>query len=300
MTTTFEIGGIIPALVTSFHDDESIDEAGVRAHVRRMLDAGAHAVFAGGTNGEFFALSAEERTRVIALVVEEVAGRIPVYAGTGAVTTREAVELATAAEAAGADALSVITPYFAQASQEELYRHFVTIAEAVSVPVVLYNIPARTGNAIAPQTVARLADVDNIAGVKDSSGNFDTILRYIEGTRDKDFAVLSGNDALILWSLLAGGAGSITGVANIYPHTLVGIYEAWRRGDLEQARTFQDSIRAIRNCFAFGNPNTIVKKAAALRGFAVGPCRAPFNQVSEEAVAKIRATIADDEARGVS
>lgn len=300
MTTTFEIGGIIPALVTSFHDDESIDEAGVRAHARRMIDAGAHAVFAGGTNGEFFSLTPEERIRVTSIVVDEVAGRVPVYAGTGAVTTREAVSLSREAEAAGADALSVISPYFAQASQEELYRHFVAVAEAVSLPVVLYNIPARTGNAIAPATVARLAEVDNIAGVKDSSGNFDTILQYIEGTRERDFAVLSGNDSLILWSLLAGGAGSITGVANIYPGTLVGIYEAWRRGDMEQARAHQDSIRAIRNCFAFGNPNTIVKKAAALRGFAVGPCRAPFNQVSDEAVRRIRETLAEDEARGLT
>lgn len=300
MSTKFEIGGIIPALVTPFHQDESIDEPALRAHVRRMLDAGVHAVFAGGTNGEFFALSTQERTRVTAVVVDEVAGRVPVYAGTGAVTTREAIELSKAAEGAGADALSVITPYFAQASQDELVRHYLAVAEAVSVPVVLYNIPARTGNALAPQTVARLADVDNIAGVKDSSGNFDTILQYIEGTRDKDFAVLCGNDALILWSLLAGGTGSITGVSNIYPDTMVGIYEAWRRGDLEQARTFQDSIRPIRNCLALGNPNTIVKKAVTVRGFDVGPCRAPFNQVSEEAVQKLTETIAADEARGMS
>jgi len=161
----------------------------------------------------------------------------------------------------------IITPSFALASQNEIYEHYKAVAEAVDMPIVLYNIPARTGNSIAPATVRKLSQIPNIIGVKDSSGNFDNLLQYIEETRDrKDFAVLAGNDSLILWNLLAGGAGGIAGCANVYPKTMVAIYENFIAGNMEKAREAQDSLRSFRNCFKFGNPNTIVKKdCSALR-----------------------------------
>ncbi|MFV0405758.1 MAG: 4-hydroxy-tetrahydrodipicolinate synthase [Propioniciclava sp.] len=295
-----QIGGIIPALVTAFREDESVDLPGVRAHTRRALNAGAHGVFALGTNGEFFVLTEDEKVAVLQAVVTETAGAVPVYAGTGTIGTRDGVQTARRLVAAGADVLSIISPYFAAASQEELYRHFRTIAEAVEVPVLVYNIPARTGVQVNPETIERLATVPNIVGVKDSSGNFDTILQYLERTDREEFAVISGNDALILWTLLAGGTGGITAVANIYPRTLVEIYEAWKAGDIATARARQDALRPIRNCFRHGNPNTVVKVAANLAGAAVGPCRAPFNHLSAEARADIEATIAADQARGLS
>ncbi len=285
-----EITGIIPAIVTPFTEDEAVDEGALRAHVRRMLAAGAHGIFPGGTNGEFFAMTGEERLRVLSVVIDEVGGRVPVYAGTGAVTTSETVRLSLAAQEAGADVLSVITPYFAVATQEEIYRHFEAVAKAVSIPVLLYNIPARTGNVIEPATVARLAELPTIAGVKDSSGDRDTLLAYIEQTPD-DFAVLCGNDSLILWALTVGGTGSITGIANIHPATMVGIYESWKAGDLAKAGELQDSIAPIRACFRHGNPNTIVKAAVNLAGNPVGPCRAPFNVLSDAAVADITAAL---------
>ena len=130
----------------------------------------------------------------------------------------------------GADILSIITPYFAAISQEELYEHYRAIAEAVDLPIIIYNIPARTGVNVAPDTIARLARIDNIVGAKDSSGNFDNMLQYIERTRGQDFHVLSGNDSLILWNLLAGGAGGIAGCANVYPETMVSIYERFVAG----------------------------------------------------------------------
>ena len=199
----------------------------------------------------------------------------------------------------GADVLSVITPSFAQASQEELYEHYRAVATAVKIPVVLYNIPARTGNALAPDTVCRLSRIDNIAGVKDSSGNFDNMLQYIEGTREKDFAVLSGNDSLILWNLLEGGTGGIAGCANVYPENMKDIYEYFAEGRLEEARHCQDRIRSFRKCFRYGNPNTVVKTAVALLGYEVGRCRKPFDHLPEEGIQALRQVLAENDRLGM-
>lgn len=277
-----EIRGVIPPIVTPMDEEENINEEQLRMQVNRLIGAGVHGIFALGTNGEGYILSETEKERVLENVIEETAGRVPVYAGTGAVSTRDTIRLSQRAKAMGADILSVITPWFAAASQEELIEHYRTVARAVDMPVVLYNIPARTGNALSPATVEKLSEVDNIVGVKDSSGNFDNMLQYIERTRERNFAVLSGNDSLILWNLLAGGSGGIAGCANVFPKNMAAIYEAFVRGDLERAKACQDNIRAFRNCFRFGNPNTVVKTAVAMLGYPVGKCRKPFDRISEE------------------
>ena len=294
------ITGILAAAATPFDDDEQINETALRAHVRRQLDAGVHGIFALGTNGEFYAQSAVERAEAARMVLDEVAGQVPVVIGAGAATTRETISIAQDAATAGADALSIITPYFAAASQTEIAIHFRAVAESVDVPVIVYNIPARTGNAVAPATLEKLAEVDNITGVKDSSGNFDTILQYLERTDRDSFDVISGNDSLILWTLIAGGAGGISGIANVYPKTMASIYDLFLAGDSEGARAAQDSIRPIRNCLALGNPNTVVKHAANVREFGLGPARAPFNALSDEAKATIADTVTADLARGLA
>lgn len=294
------IRGILAAVATPFDDDEQIVETALRAHVRRQLEAGIHGIFALGTNGEFYAQSAAERAEAARMVIDEVAGQVPVVIGAGAATTRETISVAQDAAAAGADALSIITPYFAAASQTEIENHFRAVAESVEVPVIVYNIPARTGNAVAPATLEKLAEVDNITGVKDSSGNFDTILQYLERTDRESFDVISGNDSLILWTLIAGGAGGISGIANIYPRTMASIFDLFAAGDVEAARTAQDSIRPIRNCLALGNPNTVVKHAANARGFGLGPARAPFNALSDDAKAKVEETVQADVERGLA
>ena len=246
------IKGIIPPILTPMNDDESINYGELRNQVNRMIDAKVSGVFALGTNGEAYALSHKEKVEILKNVVDEAKKRVPVYAGTGCPTTKETITLSKEAEEIGADVLSVIVPYFAAASQDELYDHFKAVAESVKIPVVLYNIPARTGNALAPATVARLAkDVPNILGAKDSSGNFDNMKQYIELTTGigKDFSVLSGNDSLILPALVFGGKGGIAGCANVFTRTMVEIYEAFEAGDLERAKKVQDSIRIFRNCF---------------------------------------------------
>lgn len=294
------ITGVLAAVATPFDDDEKLVESALRAHVRRQLDAGIHGIFALGTNGEFYAQSAAERAEATRLVVDEVAGQVPVVIGAGAATTRETITIAQDAAAAGADALSIITPYFAAASQTEITNHFRAVAESVAVPVIVYNIPARTGNAVAPATLEKLAEVDNITGVKDSSGNFDTILQYLERTDRESFDVISGNDSLILWTLLAGGSGGISGIANVYPKTMASIYDLFVSGNSEGARAAQDSIRPIRNCLALGNPNTVVKHAANVREFGLGPARAPFNALSDAAKKQITETVTADLDRGLA
>jgi len=286
-----DIKGIISANVTPMNEDESINIEELRHQVNRSIEAGVNGVFCLGTNGEGYALKKEEKKTVIKTFVEEAAGRVPVYAGTGAATTNETIELSQMAQKAGADVLSVITPYFAAASQKELYQHYATLARNVDLPIVLYNIPARAGNFLAPNTVAELAKIENIVGIKDSSGNFDNILQYIELTDPKEFSVLSGNDSLILWTLQAGGTGGITAVANILPEIMVSIYQEFTNNDFSAARKAQDSIRPIRNCFKYGNPNTIVKEATNMIGYPVGRNRAPFNNITVEGKKAIQETL---------
>lgn len=287
-----EIKGIIAAMQTAMYEDGKINEEELRRQIDRQIQAGVDAVFCLGTNGEFFILSTEEKIRVMEIFVDQAKGRVPVYAGTGCISTEETVALSKKAEEIEVDVLSVITPWFAAISQEELYRHYAAVAKAVSLPIVMYNIPARTGAALAPQTVGRLAkDFANIAGIKDSSGNFNNILQYIQTTEGMEFAVLSGNDALILWTLLAGGKGGITAIANILPTVMVDIYQNYIKGDIEGAKKAQNSIAKIRECFKYGNPNSVVKCATNLIGQPVGPCRKPFGILSQEAVEGIRQTI---------
>ena len=291
--------GIIAAMVTSMNDDESLNLEEVRRQVDRQIAAGVDGVFCLGTNGEAYILSEDEKLRIIETVVKAADGRVPVYAGTGMPGTADTIRLSQKAKELGADVLSVISPYFAAISQEEIYNHYAELAGAVDMPIVMYNMPARTGNNLAPDTVARLSKIENIIGVKDSSGNFDNMKQYIELTDPETFKVLSGNDALILWNLLAGGSGGITAVANIYPETMVSIYRYFVQGDLEAAKKAQDSIRPIRNCFKFGNPNTVTKTATRLAGYPVGPCRRPFCALSDKAVETIRQTVEADHARGL-
>lgn len=285
------IKGIIPAIATPMFQDESVNYQELKNQVDRQIKSGAAAVFCLGTNGEFYALSFEEKQEIIRTVVQHANGRIPVLAGTGCVTTKETIALTKVAKEEGADGVSVITPYFAGLNQKGVYYHFSTLAKACDIPIILYNIPARTGVNIHHETVAELAKFDNIIGIKDSSGNFDNTLRYIEETPE-DFCVLCGNDSLILWTLLAGGNGGISGIANLFPERMVSIYQEFAAGNLEAALEVQNSIRTIRNTLALHNPNSVVKRAANLLGHPVGPARAPFHLEDSTIDEKIKQALA--------
>lgn len=294
-----EIKGIISAMITPMNEDESINAAALREQVNRQIESGVHAIFCFGTNGEGYILNKEEKKLVLKTVIEETNGRVPVYAGTGCVSTKETIEQSKMAMDLGADVLSIITPSFAVASQNELYDHYKTVAEAVDMPIILYNIPARTGNALAPATVGKLSEIPNIIGAKDSSGNFTNILGYISATEKNNFSVLSGNDQLILWALKAGGVGGIAGCANVYPHTMASIYNSYMEGNWKKAKEYQDSIASFRGCFKYGNPNTVVKTAVSLLGYNVGKCRAPFNQLPQEGIEALRKVLKENADKGM-
>ena len=296
------IKGIIPPIVTPMNPDESVNIPELRRQVERQIEAGVHGIFPFGTNGEGYILSMKEKEEVLEAVIDQTAGRVPVYAGSGCISTRDTIEMSKRAEALGADVLSIITPSFAAASQHELYEHYVAVAKEVNIPIVLYTIPPRTGNKLLPETVEKLArDVDLILGAKDSSGDIENLKAYIRVTRglDKDFAVLAGNDGAILTCLKEGGAGGVAGRANLYPKTVASIYDHFIAGELEQAEQAQQDILSLARVFPFGNPNTIIKKAVNLLGWPVGDCRRPFNYLCEEGVEELKKVLAENEAKGL-
>lgn len=297
------IKGIIVPIVTPMKpEDESINIPEFRNQIERQIAGGVHGIFPFGTNGEGYILSMEEKEEVLEAAIDQVKGRVPVYAGTGCISTRDTIRMSKRAEALGADVLSIITPSFAVASQKELYDHYCEVAKHVNIPIVLYNIPPRTGNKILPETVAKLArDVDVIMGAKDSSGDIDNLKAYIRETRDvgKDFAVLAGNDGAILTCLKEGGAGGIAGRANLYPATLASIYNYFVAGDLEKAQSAQDSVVSLQRVFKYGNPNTIIKKAVNMLGWPVGDCRKPFNYLCDEGIAELKKVLDENKEKGL-
>ena len=295
-------GIIVPILTPMNPDDESINLTEFRNQIERQIAGGVHGIFPFGTNGEGYILSLKEKEELLEAAVDQVKGRVPVYAGSGCISTRDTVYMSKRAEELGADALSIITPSFAVASQKELYDHYVEVAKHVNIPIILYNIPPRTGNKILPETVEKLArDVDVIVGAKDSSGDLDNLMAYIQRTRDigKDFAVLAGNDGNILICLKAGGAGGIAGRANLYPHALASIYNLFVEGKVDGAERVQESVATLQRVFKFGNPNTIIKKAVALMGYPVGDCRKPFNYLCDEGIEELKAVLKENEEKGL-
>jgi len=268
--------GIITPILTPLTDDEKFNEKEYRSQINRLIKAGVSGIFPLGTNGEFYAFSKEEKIEIMKVAVDEVKARVPVYAGTGCTTTKETIELSKIAKDLGVDVVSIISPYFVGISQDDLYRHYSAIAESIDLPILLYNIPARTGNNIDYKTVKKLAKYENIIGIKDSSGNFDNTLKYIENTNER-LAVLAGSDSLILWTLMAGGTGAISGCSNVFPELIVSIYKLWSEGKFAEANEAQQKIRPFRNVMQMGNPNSVVKRAVNLLGYPVGPAREPSN-----------------------
>lgn len=298
-----ELKGIITPILTPMNEDESINLDELCVQIDRLIDGGVHGIFCFGTNGEGYILDEKEKIEVLEAAIDHVKGRVPVYAGSGCISTRDTIRMSKKAQELGADVLSIITPSFAVASQKELYDHYVEVAKHVDIPIVLYNIPARTGNKLLPETVAKLAkDVDVIIGAKDSSGDWENLKAYIKQTRDldKDFYVLSGNDSLILPSLKEGGFGGIAGCSNVYPHVLSSIFNLFKEGKLEEAETAQESIASFRAVFKYGNPNTVVKKAVAMLGYPVGECRRPFSYLCDEGIDALQKVLEENKANGMN
>jgi 4-hydroxy-tetrahydrodipicolinate synthase len=269
-------------MVTPLNDREEVNEKALRSLVDFLVDSGVHGIFVVGSQGEAYALSQDEKKKVMETAVEQTAKRVPVYAGTGAVTTSEAVELTQMAEKIGVDAVSVITPYFLSPSQEELYEHYKTIANSTSLPILLYNNPGKTGGVnISIGLAERLSQIENIVGIKDSSGDMTLTGEYIRKTKGKGFSVLAGRDTLILSTLLYGGSGAISATANVAPKIAVDIYEHFVKGDIEKAREAQFALAPLRVAFELGTFPVVIKEALKIIGIDAGPAKSPVKDLSD-------------------
>jgi 4-hydroxy-tetrahydrodipicolinate synthase len=271
--------GIIPALVTPLTKDDRLNENALRRLTEHVIRGGVHGVFATGSQGEFWAFSMEEKKRAWEVVVEETNGRVPVYAGTAAVTTREAVALTQLAEQVGVDAVSVLTPFFVNPNEEELYEHYRAIAASTRLPVVLYTNPDRTMVKMPTGLVSRLAKIDNIVGIKDSSGDLTLSSDYIR-TTPENFAVLMGRDTLIFTGLLSGAKGAIAATGNVVPALVVQIYACFKAGDLAGSRRTQEALAPLRMAFTWGTFPVVIKEALELIGLEGGPARAPVGPMT--------------------
>lgn len=286
-----QIRGIIPPVATPMHPNEDLDLPRLKWFLDHLITSGVHGVFVLGTNSEFYALDEKEKQQVIASAVEHVRGRVPVYAGTGAETTREAVRLTKMAEKEGADGVSVITPYFVIPNQQEIYDHYRRIAEATKLPVILYNNPATCGGVkIDVETVARLAEIANILGVKDSSGDLQNTIEFIKVVPDR-FSVLMGRDTLIYPAMIFGAKGAVPATGNIAPKILVDIYESFMRGDQSASLAAQRKLSPVRMSLTLGTAPGGVKAALQLLGLSIGPCRAPVGPLPPDKMQKMKAAL---------
>lgn len=268
------IEGVLTAIVTPFTDDGALHLPGLKRQIQRQLAAG-NGIFCGGTNGEFFVLTEEEKVVVTRTCVEEVAGRAPVVAHIGEISTRATIRLGKQVEALGVDAVSVITPWFVPLTQAELIAHYTTIADALNVPVFLYNIPARTGNTIAPETARALAAHPNIIGIKDSAGSHESLSGFLKAVEDIDgFDVLNGPDSLIHQGFVEGCSACISGLANVAPNEINAIWARFRAGDIAGSRQAQESVTDLRTrLYSVAFSPAAVKKALQVMGEEVGESR---------------------------
>ncbi|HEX4095440.1 MAG TPA: 4-hydroxy-tetrahydrodipicolinate synthase [Caulobacteraceae bacterium] len=277
--------GAIPALVTPFKDG-AIDEPAFRGLVERQIKGGARALVPVGTTGETATLSHQEHRRVVELCVEAAAGRVPVIAGAGSNATEEAIGLVRHAKEVGADAALVVTPYYNRPSQEGLYRHFAAINDAVDLPVLLYNVPSRTSVDLSNETVARLAKLPNVAGIKDATSDLarPSLMRQTCG---EDFVLLSGEDASALGYMAHGGHGCISVTVNVAPEAMSGLIDACLAGDFQTALRWQDKLIWLHKAlFADASPAP-TKFALARMGLCQEDVRLPLAPCSESAKAQV-------------
>lgn len=281
--------GIIPAVITPLTREGKFNEKAMRKLLNHLIDGGVHGLFVVGTTGEFYGLDPEEKREVYMTAVDEVKGRVPVYAGTNGITTRETVMLTQLAEECMVDAISVLTPMFIAPAQAQLIRHYTTIAENTSLPVILYNNPPKTSVNLAPETVAELAEFPNIAGIKDSSGDMTVTAEYIRLTQYNDnFSVLTGRDTLIYGALCYGATGSISSCANVAPGLCVDIYDKYIAGDLEGSLKAQFTLAPLRLAFNLGTFPAVIKESLGLLGIQAGPCMEPVGPMTDIEREKLR------------
>ena len=282
--------GVFPAIITPFLKDESLDEEGLKRNIEYLNKTGIAGIIPFCTTGESATLTFEEHKRVVGIAVE--ASKVPVIAGTGSNNTREALELTRHAAKAGADAALLITPYYNKPNDRGMYEHFKKIAENCDIPIVLYNVPKRTGIDLKPELVAKLSRIKNIVAIKEASGSLSQQSQIIEQTRGSDFVLLSGDDDLTLPTIALGGQGVVSVVANVAPRKTVTMVDAALKGDMEKARELHYELAPlVRAMFLETNPIP-VKTAHKYLGLANGPLRLPLGEMAPEKEEKLKEILA--------
>lgn len=283
--------GIITPIVTPFYRDEKqeINYDATKKLVDYVIDNGVSGIFVLGSNGEFHVIRQQEKIEFAKRVVEMVDHRVPVFAGPGACSTQETIETAKAMEAAGVDALSVISPYFVQPTDEELYEHFKAVAESVKIPIILYNIPRLTGVNINSTVFERLTALDNVAGIKDSSRNIENLQSYIDVAKKKGLAVLVGSDGIIAQGYRMGTTGAIAGMSNVIPKLMTDMFKALMEKRDEEADKLQEEVNVIRDVNRLATMPSVLKRALELGNIAeAGPARKPVFETTPELDKKIK------------
>lgn len=284
--------GVFPAMVTPFHDDDSIDFDTLAADAQRLERAGVDGLVPVGSTGESATLTHDEHVDVVETVSGAVEN-VPVIAGSGSNNTAEALELSERSAQAGADGLLLISPYYNRPEPDGMEAHYRAIADAIDLPQIIYNVPGRTGRNIAVETAVSLADHGNVVGYKAASGDLGRISEVVERTREADFSVLSGDDALTLPTLSVGGTGTISVVANVEPERTCAMVGAALSGDYDRARALHHELGGLtRALFAESNPIP-VKEAMAIRGHCEPHLRSPLSRASEELRDDLEALLAE-------
>ncbi len=282
--------GVTVALVTPFKDGV-VDEASLRQLVDEMAAAGIEGVAPCGTTGESPTLSHDEHDRVIEIVCEQTSGRMKVMAGTGSNSTAEAIRLTKNAKAAGADGALVVSPYYNKPMQEGFYQHYKAIAEAVDIPIVVYNIPGRSAKNIEPETIIRLAEIPNIVAVKEATGSMDQASQILAGS---NLTLLSGDDSLTLPLMSIGGSGSVSVAGNLVPKDVKELVDHASSNNWEAARETHHKLFGLcRNMLSLATNPIPVKAAMQLLGKGTGEVRLPLTPLDEQGVAQLRETLQD-------
>lgn len=292
--------GILTALIAPFTSDGALYEDGLKNLVERSIAGGVNGLVTCGSTGEFSAMTHEERKRVVKIVVQAAAGRVPVVAQTGATTACEAIELTRHAEQVGADVVMIVTPYYEPISVEETVDYLKTVAASVSIPVMLYNIPPATGINLDPALVERLADeIPNVRYIKDSSGNMEQALQLIHNLGDK-IETYIGWDVLTLAGLLEGAAGIVAGAANVVPRELSEVYAAVQDADLVRARELWNKVYPVIDGLLTEPFIPAIKAALKVQGHDLGEPRLPIHPASPETTERINGLLAQLDAHAVT
>ena len=292
MIHMFKPKGVMPPHITPFKQNGEIDEEALRQCVNFWIENKVSGLVPCGSNGEAPYMSREDRSKVISMVVDQSNGRVPVIAGTGSLSTEDTIRLTKDAKDAGADAALIVTPFFFKLSDEELFEHYKAIAESVDLPVILYNVPKFTGFNLEPRVVAKLAQLENVVGIKDSSGSIGQIGEIIRLVGDR-LSVLAGTGDLIYPTLMLGGKGAIVAVANAAPLQCSEIYEAFLRGEHEKARNIQLRLLPLNDTLTRKYGVVACKEALAIMGKPAGVPKRPLLALSEGSRAEIRRALAD-------